>query len=160
MNNEVRVLCGKVEGAENNCWELKHENNVLKSDILNIERIARDRENEVNKLKNINSELRTNLENDDARKLLMEKKELEAKLEDIGKQSEFEKSKTGKDYDYLKKDSQCLITFILALEFAYDEDFDKLFKNQSHSNEFEQAKKHLEYQKDIVSTQLDRLNNE
>ena len=160
LNNEIRVLCVKIEEAENNCWEFKHENNVLKGDITNIERIARDRENEINKLRNINSELKSSLENDDARKYLIEKKELEAKLEEIGKQSEFEKSKTGKDFDYLKKNSHQLISFIMSLEFAYDEEFDKLFKNQSHSNEFEQAKKHLEYQKDIVASKFDRLQSE
>ena len=159
LNAELMNFKQRLDEMENIRWDLNHEKHDLSSKVNELQRIVKDRELEITRTRKLKEEIEAS--NNDfketAKELIREKKELERKLKETEKTDDLEKSKTTKDHDLLKKETNSLVAYILSLEFAYDEEFDKLFKNQSYASEFDQARKHLENQKDIVGSLIERL---
>jgi chromosome segregation ATPase len=159
LNNELTMMRQKYDEIENAFHDLKHEKNLIQNQMNEMQRILNDREKEIGRLRQENQGLQQNtLEYKEvAKKLMIDKKDLESELQRLGSQDDLQRSKTAKDIEGLKTESSSLVSFILTLQLAHDEEFENLFKNQSYANEFDQARKHLENQKDIVDTLVKKL---
>ena len=158
LNGELVTLNQKYDELENIRLEVNHEKHDLTCRVKDYERIIKDRELELNRLKKIKDELEDNNHElkETAKDVIRKNKDFERRLKDIESQDDLVKTKSAKDIENLRKESNNLISFILTLEFAKDEEFEKLFKNESYTSEFDQAKKHLENQKEITSSVLER----
>jgi chromosome segregation ATPase len=139
--------------------ETAHENHELKSHLSEYDYQLKLRQKDITHLQKQKEDLESqNYEiKETAKEMLKAKKELERKLKETQSLDDLQKSKSQKDVEHLKKESNELVAFILSLEMAKDEEFEKLFKNESYKDEFDQAKKHLQNQSDIVGSLLDRL---
>lgn len=159
LNSELNLMRQKYDQIESARWDLNNEKHIIQNQMSEIQRILNDREKEIGRLRQDNQGLQHNVleYKEAAKKLMMDKKDLESELERLGNQDDLQRSKTVKDIESLKSESNSLVSFILSLQLAHDEEFENLFKNQSYANEFDQAKKHLENQKDIVDTLLKKL---
>lgn len=162
LSDEIVLLQKRYELLESQKWDLSHEKNELLSTISDMKRAIKDRELECDRLNKHRMDAENNAEmlKEASKETLKEKRELERKLNEITKNENYEKSKSNQDYEALKKESNSLIEFILTLEFANDEEFEKLLKNQSYTSDFDRAKKHLKNQKEIVNMITERLEGE
>ena len=142
----------RFQKLEQEKLNMTHETYQHVSEISDLKRIIKDCEADkirLNKNK-IDAENNAEILKETLKEVIKEKKELKRKLDELSRKDDFERSKSHKNYEELKNASDNLIHFILNLEYAYDEEFDNLFKNQSYVNDFDKAEKHLKIQKEIV----------
>ena len=122
----------RFQKLEQEKLNMTHETYQHVSEISDLKRIIKDCE--VDKIRldkfRIDAENDAELLKEASKEAIKEKKELKRKLDELSRKDDFERSKSHKSYDELKNASNKLIHFILNLEFANDEEFDNLFKNQ------------------------------
>ena len=152
LSDEYSYLQMRFQKLEQEKLDVTHETYQHVSEISNLKRIIKDCEADKIRLDQfrIDAEKNAELLREASKEALKEKKELKRKLDELSRKDNSERTRSNKNYDELKNSSNKLIDFILNLEFAYDEEFDNLFKNQSYANDFDKAEKHLETQKEIV----------
>ena len=158
LRNENSQMSQKYNELETIYKDAKHEYHSLASNINELKGKIFEKEGEIKRLKMFNEGLEA--EADTLRlaskEVIKQKKAVELKLEEATKLDSFDKMKSNKEIESIKSEITSLIEFIMSLNLAYDEEFAKLIKNQSYINEYDQARKYLQNQKQMVELMIDR----